>query len=129
MPMGLGPMTTEPQLSARDLRTLPELLSALSRIQSEESALSSSLSALLEAQEPMKTSLLRLSSLTPLIDNLHIEAFNVSEKVGTTAKTAERVRGKVRALDEEMRRVREASERVGLVMDLKVSFSSPHLTC
>ncbi|KAF8309865.1 COG4 transport protein-domain-containing protein [Cantharellus anzutake] len=109
------------RLVARELRTLPELLSALSRIQSEESALSSGLSALLEAREPLKMSLARLSSLKPQIHGLRVEAVNVSEKVGVTAKTAERVRGKVQALDEEMRRIREALERVGLVLDLKSS--------
>ena len=37
-----------------------------------------------------------------------------------TAKTAERVGSRVRSLDEEMGRVREAGDRVGQVMDLKV---------
>jgi hypothetical protein len=40
--------------------------------------------------------------------------------VERTAKTAESVGGKVKALDEEMRRVREASERVAMAMELKV---------
>jgi hypothetical protein len=49
------------------------------------------------------------------------ESDTFSTKVGVTAKTAERVRGKVQAsLDEEMRRLREAGERVQHVMELKV---------
>jgi hypothetical protein len=49
----------------------------------------------------------------------------LSDKVSATASTAERVGGRVRILDEEMRRVREAAERVGQVMELKVLKPQP----
>lgn len=106
--------------SARTLKTLPEVLAALSAVQSKETALAASLSSLLEAREPLQSSLSRISALSQTIEGLKDESASISRKVGVTAQTAERVRGKVQALDEEMRRVREAGERVGQVMDLKV---------
>jgi hypothetical protein len=104
------------------LTTLPQVLSALSSLESEEAALSNSLSALLADQQPILASLARLQSLLPRIDELHTEASALSRKVSVTARTAERVGGRVRALDEEMRRVREANDRVQQVMELKVLF-------
>jgi hypothetical protein len=59
--------------------------------------------------------------LVPHLDELYLEASLLSDKVSLTAQTAERVGGRVRSLDEEMRRVREAGERVGQVMELKVT--------
>lgn len=106
--------------SARTLRTLPEVLAALSAVQSKETALAANLSALLEAREPLQSSLARLSALGQTVEGLKDESGSISRKVGVTAQTADRVRSKVQALDEEMRRVREAGERVAQVMDLKV---------
>lgn len=106
--------------SARTLRTLPEVLSALSAVQSKETALAASLSALLESTEPLNASLTRVAKLSQTIEALKDESGSISTKVGVTAMTAERVRGKVQALDEEMRRVREAGDRVAMVMELKV---------
>ncbi|ETW85599.1 hypothetical protein HETIRDRAFT_470679 [Heterobasidion irregulare TC 32-1] len=81
-------------------------------------------SALLAAQDPILASLARLQSLVPHLEELSSEAHLFSQKVSVTARTAARVGGRVRTLDEEMHRVREASERVGQVMDLKVSLLS-----
>ncbi len=111
------------------LTTLPQVLSALSSLESEEAALSNSLSALLADQQPILASLARLQSLLPRIDELHTEASALSRKVSVTARTAERVGGRVRALDEEMRRVREANDRVQQVMELKVRFFFRLLLC
>ncbi|TFY55596.1 hypothetical protein EVG20_g9262 [Dentipellis fragilis] len=103
------------------LSSLTQILSALSILESEEAELSSSLSVLLSSQEPIISSLARLQAVVPLLEELHSQAFLLSSKVSATAQTAERVGGRVRTLDEEMRRVREASERVGQVMELKNS--------
>ncbi|KAH9048069.1 COG4-domain-containing protein, partial [Lactarius hengduanensis] len=111
----LTPPTHRPPPST--LTTLPEILSALSSLESEEVELSTSLSALLAHQEPILDSLARLQTLLPQIDGLH-------HKVSATARTAERVGGRVRTLDEEMRRVREASDRVQQVIELKSSLSA-----
>ncbi|KAJ7580996.1 COG4 transport protein-domain-containing protein [Mycena floridula] len=114
-------------MAARDCRTLTSLqqiLSALSACQAEESELSNSLSNLLSAREPIIISLSRLQTLVPKLDELQHEASSLSAKVSTTAKTAERIGGKVRDLDEEMRRIREAGDRVGQVIDLKSSLSA-----
>ena len=104
----------------RCLSNLNEIFSCLSSFQSEEAELSNSLTDLLSARDPIIVSLSRLQSLVPYLDELHVEASLLSEKVSSTAQTAERVGGKVRSLDEEMRRVRESAERVGQVMELKV---------
>ena len=104
----------------RSLYNLHEILLCLSSFQSEEAELSNSLTELLSARDPIVASLSRLQSLVPHLDELHSEATLLSEKVSCTAQTAERVGGKVRSLDEEMRRVRESAERVGQIMDLKV---------
>ncbi|KAI9456239.1 COG4-domain-containing protein [Lactarius psammicola] len=112
----LTPLTRPPRST---LTTLPQILSALSSLESEEAELSSSLSALLANQEPIIHSLTRLQTLLPQIGELHADASTLSHKVSATARTAERVGGRVRALDEEMRRVREASDRVQQVIELK----------
>lgn len=117
----LSPVAQQrPRPPPSTLTTLPQVLSSLSSLESEETELSNSLSALLSDQEPIQNALTRLQSLLPSIDELHTEASALSRKVSVTARTAERVGGRVRTLDEEMRRVREASDRVQQVMELKV---------
>jgi conserved oligomeric Golgi complex subunit 4 len=111
------------QRDPRSLTTLPDIMTCLSSFQSEETELSNSLTELLSAREPIVASLARLQSLVPELDELHLEASLLSDKVSSTAQTAERVGGRVQSLDEEMRRVRDASERVGQVMELKVLYA------
>jgi conserved oligomeric Golgi complex subunit 4 len=120
----LTPLTQRPPPST--LTTLPQILSALSSLESEEAEVSNSLSVLLTDQEPILNSLVRLQSLLPHVDDLYAEASMLSRKVSTTARTAERVGGRVRTLDEEMHRVREASDRVQQVMELKVCLFRPY---
>jgi chromosome segregation ATPase len=119
-PPPLTPSVQQQRPSPLTLTTLPQVLSALSSLESEEAELSNSLSALLRDQEPIQNALTRLQSLLPRVDELHTEASALSRKVSVTARTAERVGGRVRTLDEEMRRVREASDRLQQVMELKV---------
>ncbi|KAI0933704.1 hypothetical protein AcW1_005462 [Taiwanofungus camphoratus] len=108
----------------RTLATLPEILSCLSLLQSEEAEISSSLSEILSTREPIVDSLSRLQSLMPRLDSLNSEATYLSQTVFVTAQTADNVGGRVRSLDEEMRRVREAAERVGQIMELKSSLAT-----
>jgi hypothetical protein len=105
---------------SRSITTLPALLSSLSALQSREAALSACLSDLLSAREPLVTSLSRIHALAPKLEEIHDESITLSTRVSYTARTAERVGGKVRVLDEEMKRVREAADRVAQVMELKV---------
>uniref|UniRef100_A0A8H7Y2D9 Conserved oligomeric Golgi complex subunit 4 n=1 Tax=Psilocybe cubensis TaxID=181762 RepID=A0A8H7Y2D9_PSICU len=105
----------------RSLTNLTDILSCLSAFQSEEAELSSSLTQLLKDKEPIISSLARLESLIPQLDELQVDAALLSDRVSNTAKTAERVGSRVRSLDEEMGRVREAGDRVGQVMELKAS--------
>ncbi|KAG6833211.1 hypothetical protein H0H87_010274 [Tephrocybe sp. NHM501043] len=107
----------------RTLTNLSELLSCLSALQSEEAEHSTSLTELLNAREPFLVSLKRLNSLVPHVDTLLADAAVLSNNVTNTAKTAERVGGRVRSLDDEMGRVREAGDRVGQVMELKASLA------
>ncbi|CAL1703811.1 unnamed protein product [Somion occarium] len=122
---GLDKLSTQ-RPDPRTLTTLPEILSALSSVESEEAELSSSLSELLSEKEPIVNALTRVHALEPQLDELYLEASLLSQVVSATAKTADRVGGRVRSLDEEMRRVREASERVGQVMELKSSLAALH---
>jgi len=111
----------------RILNSFPEILSCLSAFQSEEAELSSSLAELLKARDPIVSSLQRLQSLVPRFDELMTDAKILTNKVSTTAKTAERVGSRVRSLDEEMKRVWEAGDRVGKVLDLKAIDSLHYL--
>lgn len=104
----------------RSLTSLPQVLACLSSYQSDEAELSLSLTQLLSAHEPIISSLSRLNALLAPVDELRVEALLLSGVVSSTAQTAERIGGKVKSLDEEMKRVREAGDRVALVMDLKV---------
>jgi len=106
--------------SPDSLTTLPEILSSLSLLESEEAELSSTLQELLANRDPVVSSLSRLHNLLPQLDELRTDAYLLTRKVSVTAETADRIGGSVRTLDEEMRRVREASDRVAQVMDLKV---------
>ncbi|KIK63178.1 hypothetical protein GYMLUDRAFT_95807 [Collybiopsis luxurians FD-317 M1] len=110
-----------PRPDPRTLTSLPQILSSLSDFQSQEADLSTSLTQLLAASEPITASLSRLQSLVPRLDELLSDASTLSQNVSSTAKTAERIGGRVQSLDEEMRRIREASDRVGQVIELKSS--------
>ena len=111
----------------RILTSLPEILSSLSALEAEETELSNSLSELLADRDPIITALTRLQSLEPRLNELYSEAYVLSGTVSATAKTADRVGGRVRLLDEEMKRVREAGERVGQVMELKVRSTTSYI--
>lgn len=104
----------------RTLTTLPDILSCLSALQSEEAEVSGSLTELLNAREPILVSLDRLRSLLPELDSLQNEAQTFKGKVSRTATTADRIGSKVRSLDDEMSRVKEAGDRVNQVIELKV---------
>ncbi|KAJ7063050.1 COG4 transport protein-domain-containing protein [Mycena amicta] len=111
-------------MRAKNSTNLQEILSSISEYQSEEAQLSNSLSDLLSAREPIVASLARLQQLIPPLDSLNHDAKLLSQTVSATATTAQRVGGRVRSLDEEMRRVREAADRVGQVMELKTSLAA-----
>jgi len=113
-------VTSSARKDPRKLTTLPDILSTLSSLQSEEAELSNSLGQLLSDREPVNASLSRLDALVSRIDHLYVDANMLQGRVSGTALTAERIGGKVRSLDEEMRRIREAADQVAQVIDLKV---------
>lgn len=108
----------------RTLTSLPDILSCLSALQSEEAEVSTALTDLLNAREPILVSLNRLRSLLPELDGLRSEADVFASKVSRTATTADRIGSKVRSLDEEMSRVKESGDRVNQVIELRVCFLS-----
>jgi methyl-accepting chemotaxis protein len=115
------PTTTDTKTpDPRTLTNLQDILSSLSLYQSKEAELSISLSAAISSSEAVAASLSRLQALQAHLDDLHAEASVLVKTVSSTADTARRVGGRVRSLDEEMRRVREASDRISQVIDLKV---------
>jgi conserved oligomeric Golgi complex subunit 4 len=121
-----APVPSPTRRDPRCLTSLPDIMTCLSSFQSEEIELSNSLTVLLSTREPIVASLVRLQSLVPELDELRLEASLLSDKVSSTAQTAERVGGRVRSLDEEMRRVRDAGDCVGQVMELKVLHPPVH---
>ncbi|KAI9056846.1 COG4-domain-containing protein [Trametes sanguinea] len=110
----------------RRLATLSEILARLSAIQSEESELSATLTDLLSAHEPIADALNNLKSLSPQLDSLYDQTRLLDQTVSATARTAQDVGGRVQSLDEEMRRVRDASERVSQIIELKSSLAALH---
>ncbi|KAI0328076.1 COG4-domain-containing protein [Cubamyces sp. BRFM 1775] len=121
-------MTTTTTIAAnpRQLATLSDILARLSAIQSDEAELSVALAGLLSAHEPIAISLGSLKQLGPQLDSLAQETRLLDRTVAATARTAQDVGGRVQSLDEEMRRVRDASERVSQVIELKSSLAALH---
>lgn len=108
-------------MQAAKLQNTKQIQEALHQNAALEASVTAQLSQLLASTEPINTALDRLSGLTPLIGTLQDEARILRTHVSHTATTADRVGSRVKALDEEMRRVRDAAERVAQVMELKVS--------
>ena len=109
-----------PRPSPTTLTTLPEILTSLYSLEQEENRLSDSLAAVLSDDEPVRCALQRLQSLAPHLDEISTDVRLLYATVSATARTAERVGGRVKLLDEEMSRVKGAAERVTQVMELKV---------
>lgn len=105
---------------SRSVTNLQSLLSSLSVIQSREATLSESLTEVLSNRDQIFATLTRIHELEPRISILCDEGDVLAHHIATTARTAERIGGQVRSLDEEMRRVKEAGDRVALVTELKV---------
>lgn len=121
--------TPWPRPHPSKLTTLPDILASLTSLEDEENKLSESLAAVLSDEAPLQSSFSTLQSLAPRLNEIIPDAELLSNTIIATARTAERVGGRVGLLDEEMRRVKEAGERVSQVMELKVSYflSSMHL--
>lgn len=117
-----------------------ELLPHLSQLQTVESSLSHALSLALADRSVLAAAHSRLAALLPRIDAVDLELSGhqqqqqqgggggpgAGDKAGLKGRIevvndiAERVGGKVRGLDLELKRVREANDRLNEVMELKV---------
>lgn len=103
----------------KSLNNLPDILDCLASLEVEEKAITESLHAFLSDELQVNESLRRLRSLSPQVNHLNTHAELLSIKLGNTARTADNVAGRVRMLDEEMKRVKEAGAYVAQVMELK----------
>lgn len=103
-----------------EVKSITDIISALASVDSEDANLTVSLSSVLTAQEMVQNALQGLCALARDLDDLTTDALSLSSKVSATAETARRVSDRVKALDEEMRRVKVANDVVGQVIDLKV---------
>ena len=111
-------------MTATTVTTLAGVLSSLAQVQANEKAVSAELAALVASHDNINASLDRLKALGPALDELLVDADLLQNKVLATATTADRVGGRVRTLDEEMRRIRDATDRVAQVTDLKVALTA-----
>ena len=107
------------QRNLASLNSLPEILDSLANLEEEDKAIAESLHTILSDEEEVQEPLQRLRSLSPSVDWLKEDASLLSIKLRTTAHTANNVAGRVRMLDEEMKRVKEAGAYVAQVMELK----------
>jgi hypothetical protein len=119
--IGPSPTETQPRKSPKELSTLTEVKAALDSIHVQEASISASLASLLAQQEPIVQSLDGIAGLIPQFGKLNEDAVSLSSKVGSTAKTAQRISNRVSSLDEEMKRIKDSLERVSQVMELKSS--------
>lgn len=106
--------------SYSSLTSLPDILDRLNSLEDEDKTIAESLHALVQNEGEVQKSLQQLKSLSPTVGNLRRNAESLSVRLGNTARTADSVAGHVRMLDEEIRRVKEASAYVAQVMELKV---------
>ncbi|KAF8633700.1 hypothetical protein AX17_004358 [Amanita inopinata Kibby_2008] len=116
------------QSNPRALTGLSDVLSCMSQCQAEEDTLSIYLAELLKDNEPVLDSVSRLRTLAHDLDAVRQEGWMLSRRVSFTAKTAARIGHRVRTIDEEMGRVKEAGDHVSQVMDLRTSLSALRLS-
>ena len=107
-------------MDPRNLTTVEAMVSALSAYQSEELDVSNSLNERIRDRTSVLQTMHKMESMLPVLDRIEGEGVALESVIADTALTADRVSRKVKALDEEMRRVKEAGDRVAQVMELKV---------
>jgi ribosome assembly protein YihI (activator of Der GTPase) len=81
------------------LTTPASLRQALRDLQTKESVLDDTLSALVSDRQRIDALLDRIDALAPLVGVTHTDAHDLAARVDATANVAERISGKVRILD------------------------------
>ena len=122
----VGQVSASAKIPRKDPRTLVninEILDHLSALQSEETDLSNTLSDLLSRRDLITSSLSKLEAVTPKLDDLRSDSQQLFSQVLVTSRIADRVGGRVRSIDEEMKRVTEAADHISRVMELKSSLT------
>ena len=96
------------------LRTAADIVAALDKLGSHESALDSSLASLVANRNELDGLLSRIRAAAPEVTLARADAMDLAGRVDSTAAVAERISGKVRALDlEQVRRHWSIARRRG----------------
>ncbi|KDE05958.1 hypothetical protein MVLG_03644 [Microbotryum lychnidis-dioicae p1A1 Lamole] len=123
--MSPSPETAVPlELDVSTLTSRSLIEQHLAELTRHESSLDDQLVQLISAKQPLQSQLDRLGSLKEVVHGIQGEASHLCRQVAQVATTAERVGGKVRVLDQEQSRVKEAIEYVQAVQDLKTSIAA-----
>jgi hypothetical protein len=128
------PTPTPSVINPRHITSPAQIASQLSLLTAKEQSLTQSLNQLISDRTHLDGALTQLQQLGSEVGNLALEVDGVGntvfeedeseglvERVRRVWETSERVGGKVRRLDEEVGRVREATDIVTEVLELKVS--------
>nr|XP_019000435.1 uncharacterized protein I203_06849 [Kwoniella mangroviensis CBS 8507]OCF63896.1 hypothetical protein I203_06849 [Kwoniella mangroviensis CBS 8507] len=107
------------QLAPRAITHPEQIAAQLALLTKREAELSLSLNALVADRAQIDSALSRLRELGSEVGSLAAEVDGSRKRVTRVWETSERVGGKVRRLDEEVGRVREATDIVTEVLELK----------
>ncbi|SCV74096.1 BQ2448_6528 [Microbotryum intermedium] len=118
------PETLPLELDVSTLTSRSLIEQHLAELTRHESSLDEQLLQLISTKQPLQAQLDRLGSLKEVVHGIQGEASHLCRQVAQVATTAERVGGKVRILDQEQSRVKEAIEYVQAVQDLKTSIAA-----
>ncbi|KAK0632134.1 COG4 transport protein-domain-containing protein [Immersiella caudata] len=114
------PSSSDPSSALLEVTSATEVRAALAALHTQETTLSSHLSALLSAQQDISRSLARLDNLRAGLGAQVIAARGISNAMlSSAASTASHLSGHVRALDLEKRRVEDTLRVVEQVAELK----------
>ncbi|KAI9357523.1 hypothetical protein BD770DRAFT_95304 [Pilaira anomala] len=106
------------------LVNIDEIRECLRLIDEEETRMDSSLDTMLAQEQELDSSLSTLASLRPQLSHLQTKSIEVIETIDKTSRLAEVISDKVRQLDQEQSRAREAIKYVEDVQELKYCVAS-----
>ena len=95
----LSGLPTAAHVDLSSLRTAADIVAALDQLGSHESALDSSLASLVANRDELDGLLSRIRAAAPEVTLARADAMDLAGRVDATAAVAERISGKVRALD------------------------------
>ncbi|KAI9254770.1 hypothetical protein EDC94DRAFT_524475 [Helicostylum pulchrum] len=122
----ISPDVKEPLLSKdfESLTNIDEIRECLRLIDEEETRIDTCLDTMLSQEQDLDSSLSILASLGPRLNQLKSNSTRVIDTVDKTSRLAEVISDKVRQLDQEQSRAREAIKYVEDVQELKYCVAS-----